>query len=79
MEPKQVLNRKRYGYLLVEVLDDENLCLTWYERDPASGSYAAVAGPADMDGDGMVSVGELGWYAERWFMGDLGYLDRFCY
>ncbi len=79
MRVEQRLNRKRYGYLLVEVLDDENLCVTWYERDPADGKYAAVAGSADLDGDGMVSIGELGRYAEQWLMGDLAYLDRFCY
>jgi hypothetical protein len=78
MTVEQWHHRKQFGYVLAEVLDDVNVRMVWYERDLETFSYKPVLGSVDMDGSGVVNIGDLLWLAQRWLLDDCRTGNNFC-
>ena len=56
---------EKYGYVLVDVFDDD-VVMTWFERDNATGEYAPAMGSSDFNGNGIVDMVDLAILAGHW-------------
>lgn len=76
--PEQWHHRAQYGYVLVEVLNDSDINLIWYERDSQTGDYAPVIGPSDLDGNYHVDIADLLVLTQNWLRQDCRITNDFC-
>jgi len=69
---------EQYGYVLVDVQDDENMRPVWYGRDPVSGDYMPALGSADLDGNHFVDINDLAILSMYWLSDGCRLTNDFC-
>jgi hypothetical protein len=76
MFPTQWHHSEKYGYVLIDVTD-EQMTFTWYERLDA-GLYEPPIGSADFDNSGLVDANDLVIFAENWLRDNCIMENGFC-
>ena len=66
-----------YGYVLVEVVDDVTVTMTWYERG-LTGEYGPVVGQRDLDSNGIVNLSDFAIFRRNWLRHDCRPANSFC-
>lgn len=74
----QVHHRERFGYVLVDVLNDTDIRTTWYERDEAAAQYKPILGSVDLQFNFLVNIGDLMRLAEEWLRADCLIGNAYC-
>ncbi|MHC4387079.1 MAG: metallophosphoesterase family protein [Planctomycetota bacterium] len=77
MTVEQWDHSEQFGYVLVEV-KDSGVTMRWFERDDATGEYAAVIGSPDFDSNGIVNWDDLAVLAGNWLRKDCRISNDFC-
>ena len=75
--PIQYHHSMKYGYILVDVTDQE-MTMTWYERNAATGEYEMPIGTVDFDSSFAIDYNDLNELVKRWLDVDCIIGNNFC-
>ena len=78
MDVTQVQHVAQYGYVLVEVLDDTNYKMSWYQRNDFTGEYSKIIIQPDLDSNSIANYRDLDLFLDEWLENDCNSANDYC-